>query len=127
MDHQIACSFFAVLVAFYLTPTNAETAIVPVEADQGNAPAAAQALDATLPIQTTAEIWNKSNGDILVSQKGRAQERVEKAQRYKSQSYPQVPINIQIPSENPIKYITLTGQSGACTVPVCIIVQSPPP
>ncbi|MBD0684134.1 MULTISPECIES: hypothetical protein [unclassified Pseudomonas] len=119
----------ALFLAFSMQPTNAETAaaIVPTPepATQDAVPkAAVPASDAAAVATTTAQVWNRSKIAIVVSQKGLSQ-KVEPTQSYNSESYPEVPINILLPdnSPTPIKYITVTGQKGACTVPVCIFAQ----
>ena len=115
MDTRKFC-WVVLLFAFYLQPTHADTTVEPAVAPEGEVPAA----PAT---EVTAQVWNKSKVPIVVSQKGRAQEPIEPTQSFKSLSYPQAPISIMIPESSPIKYITVTGKQGACTVPVCIFVQ----
>ncbi|MBT2298681.1 hypothetical protein [Pseudomonas fluorescens] len=120
MDTKRSCYLVGLLFAFYLPVTHADTATAPSLSSEGEAPAA---VDAPPAIKTTAQVWNRSKGAIVVSQPGRAQQTLEQTQSYQSQNYPQVPINILIPTNSVIKFITVTGQSGACTVPVCIFVQ----
>jgi len=122
------CYWVALLAAFYLQPTHADATMEPAVAPESEVPAGtvqpAPSTTVSAPAtEVTAQVWNKSKVPIVVSQKGRAQEPVEPAQNYKSLSYPQAPINIMIPENSPIKYITVTGKQGACTVPVCIYVQ----
>ena len=123
MDTKRSCYLVGLLFAFYLPVTSADTATAPSLSSEGEAPAAGAAVDAPPAIKTTAQVWNRSKGAIVVSQPGRAQQTLEQTQSYQSQNYPQVPINILIPTNSTIKFITVTGQSGACTVPVCIFVQ----
>lgn len=123
MDTKRSCYLVGLLLALYLPVTNADTAPAPSLPPEGEVPAAVPAVDAPSAIKTTAQVWNRSKGAIVVSQPGRAQQTLEQTQSYQSQNYPQVPINILIPASSPIKFITVTGQSGACTVPVCIFVQ----
>ncbi|WP_420232952.1 hypothetical protein ACN079_29540 [Pseudomonas sp. ABY48] len=123
MDTKSACYVAGLLFAYYLPVLHADTATAPLLAPENDAPTAAQAQEVQPAVKITAEVWNRSKVAIVVSQPGRAQQTLEQTQRYQSQNYPQVPINILIPANNPIKFITVTGQSGACTVPVCIFVQ----
>ncbi|TWC14501.1 MULTISPECIES: hypothetical protein [unclassified Pseudomonas] len=129
MDIKHSIHVIAMLLAFSMQHTNAETATAlaptPEPATQDALPKATLPASDTVPVaNTTAQVWNKSKIPIVVSQKGLSQ-KVEPTQSYNSESYPQVPINILVPddSPSPIKYITVTGQKGACTVPVCIFVQ----
>jgi len=129
MDIKHSIHVAALVLAFSMQHTNAETATALAPAPE---PATQDALpEATIPASgaaavatTTAQVWNKSKIPIVVSQKGLSQ-KIEPTQSYNSESYPQVPINILLPDNSPstVKYITVTGQKGACTVPVCIFVQ----
>lgn len=116
------CCWVVLLFAFYLQPTHADTTVAPAATPAGETPTVTvQPPDTTKPV--TAQVWNKSKVPIDVSQKGRPQESIEPAQSYNSLTYPLVPISIRIPEQSPIKYITVTGEQGACKVPVCIYVQ----
>lgn len=110
------------LSTLYLSTTSADTATTPVVKPENQVPAA-QTQEAAPAVKITAEVWNRTKGVIVVSQTGQAQKEIEKGQSYQSQNYPEVPINILVPNGNPVKYITVSGQKGACGVPVCIFVQ----
>ncbi|MFJ4193012.1 hypothetical protein [Pseudomonas sp. NPDC089534] len=95
-----------------LTLPDGEVPVLPVEAS----PAPAVAV-------TTAEVWNKSGSLIKVIQKGNAPQELKKDESFQSQTYPEKPINIEVPAGSVIKFITVTGQRGSCTVSTCIYVQ----
>ncbi len=121
MDTRTILSCSVLLAVAYLMSAKADMTTAPANLPESEVPAV-QALDATPPSQVTAEVWNRSKGAIKVSQKGRLTETVVKGKPYQSRDYPEVPINIQVPGGT-IQYITVTGKSGACTVPVCIFIQ----
>jgi len=116
------CSWVVLLFVVYLQPATADTTVAPAAIPEGETPAAAVQPPETTA-QVTAQVVNRSKVPVLISQKGRAQESIEPTKSYDSLSYPQVPINIRIPENSPIKYINVTGQQGVCTVPVCIYIQ----
>ncbi|MDB6446897.1 MULTISPECIES: hypothetical protein [Pseudomonas] len=121
MDVKRHC-WVVLLFASYLQPTHADTTVAPAGLPEGETPAATvQPPDVTKPV--TAQVWNRSKVPIEVSQKGRSPVSIEPTRGYDSVSYPQAPISIRIPENSLIKYITVTGEHGACTVPVCIYVQ----
>ena len=123
MDIKRSSCLVAWLSVLYLSTVHADTATAPAVVPENEVPAAVQPPEASPAVQTTAEVWNRTKGAIIVSQPGQAQQTIEQAHRYQSQNFPEVPINIRIPDNSPVKFITVSGQKGTCGVPVCIFLQ----
>ncbi|MET0776870.1 MAG: hypothetical protein ABWZ65_15510 [Pseudomonas mandelii] len=120
MDAKRVIFSMTLLLPLYLPMASADTTNEP----DGSVPIApAQAPAATPATDTTAEVWNKGKVLIKVSQTGVPAQTIEPGQSYKSRSYPDAPLNIQLPENTSTRYITVTGKKGACSVQTCVYVQ----
>lgn len=114
----------ALLSPLYLQPVNAEnTSELPDTGPSEQTFITAITPDNPTQPATTAEIWNRLKVAIRVSQPGMPAQTIDPKKSFQSSTYPDSPISVQVPPDTTVKYITLTGQKGSCSVPACIYIQ----